>query len=294
MTTIATHQPSYLVWPPHLEKMARSDLFVFLDDVQYTRNSEIHRNKVLSPQQPVWLSIPVGAPGRVPIREVEISDRDWPQKHLKTIQHCYGKAPYYTGELRDSFEELYSRRWDDLLTVNVVFTEWLRDAFSIKTPLIYSSELGVTTTSSQRILDICKAVGADRYLTGTGGLDYMQLEEYDAEGVEVLVQDYTHLPYAQQFKHEEFQPRMSAIDMLFNLGPDACAQMLRRGNWRGVAAPLSRDRQGAVDRSSENRLLRGREENLLSRRRAGAPSARQAQRSQTPPLPKPQLLRLDS
>lgn len=232
MTTVAIHQPSYLVWPPLLEKMARADVFVFLDDVQYTRTSEIHRNRILSPQGPMWLSIPVGAGVREPIREVRLKDPSWGPKHWKTLRHCYSRAPFFRGPARDSLEQLYARRWTQLLSVNVAFTEWLRASVGVRTPLVFSSELGVTSCSSRRILDICRALGATRYLSGSGALGYMKLEEFEAAGVEVLVQDYAHEPYPQQFSRERFEPRLSAVDMLFNLGPETYGEILRRGHWK--------------------------------------------------------------
>lgn len=236
MLTIATHQPSYLAWPPLLEKMARADLFVYLDDVQYTRTSEIHRNRVLAPQGPTWLSIPVGAKVRAPIRDVRLNDPSWRKKHWKVIEHCYGKAPHFTARRRESLGELYSRDWPELLALNLALTDWLRKEIGVTTPLKLSSELGVTSQSSQRILDICLALGATRYLSGPGGLDYMDLGAFEKEGIEVLVQNYRHHPYPQQFRREEFAPRMSAIDMLFNLGDGTREEMLGRGSWRSVAA----------------------------------------------------------
>ena len=239
MITVSVHQPSYLVWAPLMEKMARADLFIYLDDVQFTRNSEIHRNKILTPQGPVWLSLPVGACGRLPIRDVALPDSSWSQKHWKTLLHCYGKAPHFTSEQKESLGELYQSPADNLLGVSLAFTEWLRRQLGITTPVALSSEFGIRSQSSRRILDLCLAVGARRYLTGPGGLDYMDLEEFEQAGIVVQVQNYQHDPYVQQFNLPAFVPCLSAIDMLFNLGPRCRSEVLARGEWLPAAAAVA-------------------------------------------------------
>ena len=240
MITVSVHQPSYLVWAPLLEKMARADLFIYLDDVQFTRNSEIHRNKVLTPQGPSWLSLAVGSCGRVPIRDVALPDSSWAQKHWKTLLHCYGKAPHFTPEQKESLGELYQHPADNLLAVSLASTEWLRRQLGITTPVALSSEFGIRSQSSRRILDLCLEVGAGRYLTGPGGLDYMDLDEFEQAGIEVQVQNYRHDPYPQQFDLPAFVPRLSAVDMLFNLGPRCRSEVLARGEWLPAAEVLTR------------------------------------------------------
>ena len=137
-----------------MEKMARADLFIYLDDVQFTRNSEIHRNKILTPQGPAWLSLPVGACGRPAIRDVALPDSSWAQKHWKTLLHCYGKAPHFAFEQKESLGKLYQSPQDNLLAVNLAFTEWLRQQLGITTPVALSSEFGIRSQSSRRILDL--------------------------------------------------------------------------------------------------------------------------------------------
>ena len=231
MITVSVHQPSYLVWAPLIEKMARTDLFIYLDDVQFARNSEIHRNKILTPQGPAWLSLTVGACGRPPIRDVALPDSRWAQRHWKTLVHCYGKAPHFASEQKESLSKLYQCPAGKLLAINLAFTEWLRQQLGITTAVALSSEFGIRSRSSRRILDLCLAVGAGRYLTGPGGLDYLDLDEFEQAGMEVQVQNYRHDPYPQQFDLPAFVPRLSAIDMLFNVGRRCRAEVLARGEW---------------------------------------------------------------
>ena len=244
MITVSIHQPSYLVWPPLLEKMARADLFIYLDDAEYSKNSEINRNRVLSRQGPLWLTIPVNATSGIAIRDARIADRHWKSKHWKTIANCYAKAPFFAAEA-PALEELYRSAGQslhdvNLLDINLTFAEWLRERLGVTTPTVLASSLGVQSKSSQRILDLCRAVGAERYLSGPSGLGYLDLESFERAGIEVLVQNYQHRPYPQQFRLPEFIPRLSAVDMVFSLGRVCLPEILARGEW--VAAEVGATR----------------------------------------------------
>ncbi len=239
MRTVTIHQPSYLVWPPFLEKMQRADLFLYLDDVEYSKNSEMNRNRILSATGPLWLTIPKSnAALGTRIHEARLPDLHWKFKHWKTICTCYGRAPYFTPRVREALGELYHRAWDRLLDVNLAFTELLREWIGIHTPTMLTSTLGVHTRSSERVLDLCRAVGADRYLSGPAGPDYLDLDSFERAGIEVLVQNYQHLAYPQQFQHPEFVPHLSALDMYLNLGNQCLPGILARGEW--VSARSSR------------------------------------------------------
>jgi hypothetical protein len=237
MRTVAIHQPSYLVWPPFVEKMQRADLFLYLDDAEYSKNSEINRNRVLSAAGPLWLTIPANAALGMRINEVRLPDVQWKSKHWKTICNCYARAPHFTPPLREALEEIYRTAGDRLLDVNLAFTELLREWIGIHTPAMLTSTLGVHTRSSARILDLCRAVGADRYLSGPAGLDYLDLDSFERAGIEVLVQNYQHSAYPQQFRHPEFVSRLSVLDMFFNLGSHCLPEILARGKWAPARFP---------------------------------------------------------
>jgi len=231
MKTVAIHQPSYLVWPPLLEKMARADLFLYLDDADYPKNSEVNRNRILSDSGPLWLTIPTNASLGMKINEVRLPDPQWKSKHWKSICNCYARAPFFTQAVREELEQLYLTAGDSLLEVNLAFTSLFRRWLGVGTPTLLTSTLGVQTRSSARILDLCRAVGATRYLSGPAGLDYLDLPSFERAGIEVLVQDYQHSPYPQQFRHPEFIPRLSVLDMYLNVGSRCLPEILARGGW---------------------------------------------------------------
>ena len=254
MKTVAIHQPSYLVWPPLLEKMALADAFIYLDDAEFTKRSEIHRNRILAPQGPQWISVPNKAHRGELICDVKVANREWAHQHRTTICHFYRRSSGYQL-CQESFAALYEDPPALLSEVNIATTEWLRNQIGITTPTLRSSELCIGTKGWERVLDLCLAVGAKRYLTGTGSLDYLNFEAFREAGIEVLVQRYRHDPYPQQFGLPEFYSHLSTIDMLFNMGPGCLDEILRRGLWEpapghgdpGATMNLYEERHAAQD-----------------------------------------------
>jgi len=220
----AIHQPLYIPWQPYFAKIARSDVFVFLDDVQYPRSKGFfNRNAIKGPQGPLFLTVPVKGRADMPsVREIAVdSSCNWQQKHWKTISLNYAKAPHFKAA-RQTIEAIYvGRSWERLCDVNVELIRRVAELMGIQTRFVFSSELGLPRDEGmkERLIAILKAVGADQYLTGkgAGSLRYMDEEEFAKNGVRVLWHEYRQSPYTQLWG--PFLPDMSIIDLLFNCGP---------------------------------------------------------------------------
>lgn len=232
---VSIHQPGYLPWLGYFEKIARSDIHVFFDDVQFEKNSFDNRNKILTAQGELWLTVPVLSKGHLDTRlsDIEIDTRaPWAKKHWKTITMNYSKCPYFS-EHASFFEQIYNRDWKNLLALNIEITTYLLKALGISTKLVYSSKLQKDGKKSDLVLSICKNLGAGTYLSGTFGKDYLELEKFQAANIQVLFQDYEHPVYKQHF--EGFVPYMSVIDLLFNEGKNSLDILMNRHSKREVA-----------------------------------------------------------
>jgi hypothetical protein len=229
MITVSIHQPCYLASPQLLEKVARADLFIHLDDAPYSKNSDITQNRILSAHGPVLLSIPTNGSLGMTIRDLRTLDDDWKPRHCQTLLSSYAPAPFFGPGDKQELAELYNFAGDQLVKINVAFTEWLCRQTGISTPTILASSLGIRSFASQRLLDLCRAVGAGRYLASPS--DYLDLESFERAGIEVQVQNYHDLPYPQHSALREFVPGLSGVDMLFNLGPRCLHEILARGEW---------------------------------------------------------------
>ena len=225
---VAIHQPQYLPWLGYLAKWAAADVFVFLDTVQYEKNGWQNRNRIRTPDGAHWLTVPVHARLGMAINEVAVdTTQPWRARHLRAIEHAYARAPYlatYQGSLRD----LLGTEWSALAPLAVASAEWLARSVGIETPARLASALDVEVPdATERLVAICKALGADTYLAGGHGARYLDTERFREAGITILYQRYEHPVYAQQ--HGEFMPFLSALDLLLSHGDDSLS-ILRRGD----------------------------------------------------------------
>jgi hypothetical protein len=151
----------------------------------------------------------------------------WRARHLRAIENAYARAPHLARH-HDALRGLYATDWSRLAPVATSTAEWLARAVGIATPARPASALGVAATDpTERLIAVCRAVGADTYLAGRDGAGYMDRQAFARAGITVLYQRYTYPEYAQL--HGKFAPFLSGLDLLLNHGDDALA-ILRSGD----------------------------------------------------------------
>jgi len=230
---VAIHQPHYIPWLGYLHRMARADLFILLDHVQFERRNHQNRSQVRIEGEARWLTVPVlqrSQKERILDKLVDNSDpRPWGPIHFSTLRHAYREAEHfktYAGALRHILEA----RWERLVDLDRAMLELLRDAFAIRTPLVRSSELGALGAKSDLILNLCRAVRADTLLAGLGGSRrYLDLEAFEREGIRVKWHEFTHPTY-KQCGPQPFTAGLAAVDLLFNCGPQSRAILMGEGS----------------------------------------------------------------
>jgi hypothetical protein len=233
---LAAVQSNYIPWKGYFDVINQVDEFVFLDEVQYTRRDWRNRNKVKVNGAVQWLTIPVEVKGRYHQRidETRIADASWAEKHLDTLVHAYRRAPHF-DEAAGLLEPLYRRHADtELLTdVNTGFVAAICGHLGIRTRLSRSTDYPTGDERSERLLDLCRALGADEYLSGPAARDYLDVESFTGAGVRVLWADYSGYPEYPQLGGE-FEHGVSIVDLLFNTGPAARDHMKSFGGSRHV------------------------------------------------------------
>jgi len=215
---VAVHQPQYLPWLGYFDKIRRADVFCYLDNVQYKKNDWQNRNRIKTARGWQWLTVPVQYRFPQNINEVTINNTvNWKNKHLQTLVTNYNRAPFFK-EFAKFFEQVYAEDWVYLSELNIALIEHLKTAFGLdQVPAVKSSEFSLREDPTDRLIDICKILKADTYLSGQDGVKYMDLDRFRQSGIQVIVQEFTHPVYPQLFK--DFQSHMSAVDLLFNCGP---------------------------------------------------------------------------
>ena len=217
---IAIHQPQYLPWIGYFDKMQKADAFCYLDNVQYKKNEWQNRNRIKTAKGWQWITVPVLYRFPQKINDLKINNTvNWRHKHIQAISTNYGKAPYFKEYFR-IFEQSFEMDWLSLSSLNIYLIEQIRNLLELNhKPTTVASELKLSENPTDRLIDICKALGGNTYLSGPDGAKYLDLEKFRIRGIKVIFQDFIHPDYPQLFG--EYQSHMSVMDLLFNCGPES-------------------------------------------------------------------------
>ena len=230
MKKVAIVQSCYIPWKGYFDLIAQVDEFILLDDVQFTRRDWRNRNKIKTSEGVKWLSIPVASKGRFesPIDEIEVSNRNWPKKHLAALRHSYSKAQCYR-DVASWVEDLYSRVDSPMLSeINRYFIESVCEFLGIATKISWSSDYGRSDKSkTERLLELCQACGCTHYLSGPSARAYLEEEKFSEVGLAVNFADYEGYQKYPQV-HPPFTHTVSILDLIFSTGKNA-TEFLRFG-----------------------------------------------------------------
>ena len=204
---------------------------VLLDDVQFPLGgSWINRNRLKNDQGELWLTVPVWKRGRSlqRIDQVEIcNEENWQRKHLLSLVHAYNHAPYW-GEHSEFCQRIYQYPWHGLLELNLDILDYLRSALSIGQPFLLNSSLAIKSKGSQRLVDICKALGARKYLTIASSHKYLDENLFQESGIQLVYYKYEPPVYPQLWG--DFIANLSVFDLLLICGPKS-APLIQRAGW---------------------------------------------------------------
>lgn len=229
MKTLAVLQPSYLPWMGYFDQIARSDYFVFYDDVGFDKNGWRNRNRILGKRGPEWITVPVTYQHKnQPLNQIGIDQRQpWSRKHLGQIRHNYSKAPYFKEifpQLEGHLSEL--AQCTCLIDVCIPLISWINKILEIPTPIFRSSSLNITGDQSGRLINLCKFFGATNYLSGNAAQAYLDANLFSTSGISVEWQNYEHPIYDQGGR--EYTPFLSIIDLLMFVGEKNAAVYFHR------------------------------------------------------------------
>jgi len=225
------HQPQTFPWLGYFAKIIESDVFIFLDDVQFKKNEWQNRNRIKTAGGWQWLTVPVIHRFGQLLHEVRINDRDkWAHRHLQSLKTHYAKAPYFPVYFPE-LEKIYAADWKSLSEFNLRTILWGMEKLDIKTRTLISSQMpqeqaGPAFTADERLIHLTRAVGADCYLSGAGGHNYLHTDLFPASRILLKFQRFEHPAYSQLFG--EFVSHLSVLDLLFNEGPHS-RPLIERG-----------------------------------------------------------------
>lgn len=215
-------QSNYIPWRGYFDFIDSVDLFLYLDDTQYTRRDWRNRNKIKTPNGLIWLTVPVifsRNNSSVNIEDTEIDyQQRWIEKHIQSIKHYYSKARFY-NQYSEEFFSLLSQKFNTISHLNIRVNHWILEKLNIKTEIKKSSEFHASGSRTDRLIDILEKAGAASYLSGPKAKNYLEEEKFKEAGIHLEYKVYEYSSYPQLFG--EFEPNVSILDLLFNCGEDS-------------------------------------------------------------------------
>jgi WbqC-like protein family len=230
---VAIHQPNFLPWLGWFDKLARADVFVLLDHVQFPRTSRgtyVNRVKLLVGGKDAWVTAPIvrAKASLQRIDEVRVDDaQPWREKLLRTIEHNYARAPAF-DDVFPLVREILEQPTDGLAELNEHGVRRLADALGLdQSKFVRSSSLDASGQATDLLIELTKAVDGTAYLSGgLAGATYQEDEKFAQAGIELRYQAFDHPQYEQQI--DSFVPGLSIVDALLNVGPAAARKLLSK------------------------------------------------------------------
>ena len=225
---VTIHQPNYFPYLGFFQKVLLSDIYVILDRAQFEFDIT-NRNKIIT-LEGSWsrISVPIKKGQKFfEIRNVEINnDQPWAEKNWDLICKSYNDSSFF-DLYKTTLNYIFKKKWNLIFDLNFYTLKKAFEWLDIKTEFILDSELDVTGMSSEHLLNICKKLGATKYLSGPGGRDYLNEKIFEQNKIKVEYQKYDPIIYPQKYA-KSFVPNLSILDLLFNMGSDSKKFLTKR------------------------------------------------------------------
>ncbi len=230
---VAITQPNFAPWLGYFEMIDRSDIFVYLDDVQFPTNRKdwVQRNRIKSKNKQGWEWITVsikhnGKPDKN-ICQTLIAGKDiWYRSMTDKLRSNYAQYPYFY-EYSEQLFHILDKNIKTIDELNIYIIEWALNIFGIQTETIRSSQLSASGKKDNKLLTIMKELGGDFYLANNGSKPYINPQLFLSSGIGFSFQNYTVPQYKGYDSH--VLPAMSFMDLLFAEGPDRSLDVIRQG-----------------------------------------------------------------
>ncbi|MDA2068150.1 WbqC family protein [Bacillus cereus] len=227
---ISIHQPHYLPWLPLVYKIIMSDVFVSLDHVNYSKNDWINRNKLKNASGSFILTIPIKKHSSKKISDMIYDGDKWKKKHLKSFYYNYNATPYF-NDIFPFLEKIYYQECTNVSKLNYRILEWIIQYLNSDVKIIRSSDLCLSSSKNELLIDICKTVGAKEYIVGSYGYkNYLDHNLFSENGIDIQIMGWNCPKYKQGFENIGFIQNLSVFDLLLNHGPHSKSILLQGGN----------------------------------------------------------------
>lgn len=215
-------QSNYIPWKGYFDIIHDVDLFVFYDEVQYTKNDWRNRNKIKTSNGLKWLTLPTGYDLTRKISEVRMNgDIDWQRDHYNKIIAAYQNAPFF-NQYKSFLDDIYlEKKWEYLSDLNQYIIQTIsKDFLGINTQFAQSTEFSSEGARGDKLLSLLRSIGIKRYVSGPSARNYLDEEAFASQGIQVEWKDYSNYPEYPQGEFP-FEHGVTILDLLFNTGEQA-------------------------------------------------------------------------
>ncbi|MFQ5822488.1 MAG: WbqC family protein [bacterium] len=220
MRKVAIIQSSYIPWKGYFDIINEVDIFIFLEDVQFTKRDWRSRNKIKTSNGTEWITIPILGGRNQMLSEAKIDNsQNWQKKHLNKLQFNYAKSNFF-DEYFDDLKSLYEMDWEYLSDFNIALTKYICNLLNIRAKLLKSQDIGSVRTKDEKLIDLVKKVDGTCYISGPAAKSYIDPDLFFNAGIELKYKDYSGYPEYPQL-HPPFNHYVTILDLIFSVGMDA-------------------------------------------------------------------------
>ncbi len=224
---VACTQPTYLPWMGFFGLMDYSDKFVLLDDIQFSKRSWHHRNRVYDSHAGwVWLTIPTQSEFPTNINQVKVAGRGWIRSHYDRLRVLYKDAPYF-DDVKRLFDMVGSIEGDKLTDYTIPLIQSIKDLLGIKSTLMRSSQLKHSADrKTDLLIRMTEEAGGDTYVAQPLSVEeYLAIARFGEHDIKLELFEYEHPVY----KRENFMSHQSIVEMLCYVEPASRLELIRSG-----------------------------------------------------------------
>ncbi len=210
MKVLGCVQPTYASWYYFFYRIINADIFVILDDVQYSKNSSFNRNKIINKNKEILLTVPVFFKDNTQkINEIKIDySKNWRKKHWMSISQSYSKSKYF-NDFKDDLEKIYEKKFDRLLDLNMEIINFFLNYFEIKKKIYISSQIKVDGTGNEKLINLCEYFKADHFVVKENTEKYHPKKIFMEKNIQFKYFSYKQI---QTNNKSNFKPSLSIID----------------------------------------------------------------------------------
>jgi WbqC-like protein family len=215
---IVISQSMFFPWVGLLEQIRLADIYVYYDDVQFSKGSFVNRVQIKTDRGQQWLTVPILQNFGQSIAEVAIDYRqNWQERHIQILRRAYDRANF-RDEMLALVTDLYQQNHTNIGALSRASLQSIVQYFGLEKgrQFVDVATLNIAGNSSRRVLDVVMALQGTQYITGHGAAKYLDHSLFETAHIDVQYMEYQKKQYSQL--HGEFTPFVSCLDLIANCG----------------------------------------------------------------------------